>query len=178
VRAETRSQSIKFNKLDTPSHAERNAESGCAARAGRYGTCEIFMFVAPLEGWRRAEITGHRTGKDRGNQIKKPAGNDFPNADKIVLVTDNPNTHTVVSLYETFSPEEARRIRDKPEIHYIIPLRSIPTPHYSTFCGCWSLLRKAFIRNRKKSYIAGTLNTIERLEWFGKKRRIRAPLVN
>jgi transposase len=84
----------------------------------RNGTCCVFMFVAPLEGWRRAEITEHRTRKDWGNQIKKLVDNDFPNAEKIVLVMDNLNTHTVGSLYETFSPEEARRLRDKLEIHY------------------------------------------------------------
>jgi transposase len=76
------------------------------------------MFVAPLEGWRHAEITEHRTRKDWGNQIRKLVDHDFPNAEKIVLVMDNLNTHTVGSLYETFSPEEARRIRDKLEIHY------------------------------------------------------------
>jgi hypothetical protein len=84
----------------------------------RNGICEIFMFVAPLEGWRRAEVTEHRTRKDRGNQIKKLVDNDFPNAEKIVLVMDNLNTHTVGSLYETFAPDEAKRIRDKLEIHY------------------------------------------------------------
>jgi transposase len=84
----------------------------------RNGTCEIFMFVAPLEGWRRAEITEQRTKKDWAYQIKKLVDLDFPKAEKIILVMDNLNTHTLGSLYETFSPEEARRIRDKLEIHF------------------------------------------------------------
>ncbi|MDR0758797.1 MAG: transposase [Treponema sp.] len=43
---------------------------------------------------------------------------DFPLADKILLVMDNLNTHSIASLYETFAPEEAKRIKDKLEIHY------------------------------------------------------------
>jgi hypothetical protein len=72
----------------------------------RSGTCEIFMFAAPLEGRRRAEITGRRTKKDWSHQIKKLVGIDFPEAEKIISVMDNLNTHTIDSLYETFLPEK------------------------------------------------------------------------
>jgi hypothetical protein len=74
--------------------------------------------VAPLEGWRRAEITEQRTRKDWAGQIKQPADGDFPDAEKIILVMDNLNTHSIASLYETFPAEEAKRLRDKLEIHY------------------------------------------------------------
>jgi transposase len=85
----------------------------------RNGTCDIFMFAAPLEeGWRRAEVTERRARKDWAEQIKRLAGEDFPHAEKIVLVMDNLNTHSAASLYETFPPEEAKRLRDKLEIHY------------------------------------------------------------
>jgi len=84
----------------------------------RSGTCEIFMFSAPLEGWRRAEATERRTRADWARQIKKLVTVDFPDAEKIVLVMDNLNTHTIGSLYKTFPPEEARQLRNKLEIHY------------------------------------------------------------
>jgi transposase len=84
----------------------------------RNGTCVIFMFAAPLEGRRRAEVTEHRTRRDWAMQIRKLVDVDFPEAEKIVLVLDNLNTHTIGSLYETFPPEEAKRLRDKLEIHY------------------------------------------------------------
>jgi hypothetical protein len=84
----------------------------------RNGTCEIFMFVAPLEGWRRAEITERRTKKDWSHQIKMLVDIDFPKAEKIILVMDNLNTHVIGSLYETFPPEEAGRIREKLEIPF------------------------------------------------------------
>jgi hypothetical protein len=84
----------------------------------RNGTCDIFMFAAPLEGRRRAEVTERRTGKDWAEQIKKPADEDFPEAEKIVLVMDNLNTHAIASLYETYPAQEVKRIRDKLELHY------------------------------------------------------------
>jgi hypothetical protein len=83
----------------------------------RNGTCEVFMFAAPLEGWRRAEVTERRTKIDWAHQIKKLVTVDFPDAQKIILVQDNLNTHTIGSLYKAFPPEEARRLRDKLEIH-------------------------------------------------------------
>ena len=85
----------------------------------RNGICEVFMFVAPLEGWRRAEASEQRTKTDLAHQIKKLITIDFPHAEKIVLVMDNLNTHTIGSLYKTFPAEEARLLRDKLEIHYI-----------------------------------------------------------
>jgi transposase len=84
----------------------------------RNGTCDIFMFSAPLLGWRRATVTERRTHEDWAQQIKKLVDEDFPNAQKITLVTDNLNTHNPASLYGTFPPEEAKRIRDRLEIHY------------------------------------------------------------
>jgi transposase len=76
------------------------------------------MFVAPLEGWRRAETTERRTGKDWAGQIRRLEDEDFPDAEKIILVMDNLNTPSIASLYETFPPDETKRIKDRLEIHY------------------------------------------------------------
>jgi len=84
----------------------------------RNGTCTIFMFVAPLIGRRRAEVTERRTRIDWAKQIKKMVDKDFPEAQKIVLVLDNLDIHSIGSLYQAFPPEEAKRIREKLEIHY------------------------------------------------------------
>ena len=84
----------------------------------RNGTCSIFMFVAPLQPWRRAEAAEQRTKTDWAHQIKKLITVDFPDAEKIVLVLDNLNTHTIGALYKAFPAEEARQLREKLEIHY------------------------------------------------------------
>jgi hypothetical protein len=84
----------------------------------RNGTCNLFMFTAPLKGWRRAEVTERRTQVDWAHQVKRLVDEDFPEAEKIVLVMDNLNTHRPASLYEAFEPAEAKRIWDKLEIHH------------------------------------------------------------
>ena len=84
----------------------------------RNETCVIFMSSAPLEKWRRAEVAERRTKLDFAHQIKKLVTVDFPCAEKIVLVLDNLNIHTIGSLYKAFPPEESRMLRDRLEIHY------------------------------------------------------------
>ena len=84
------------------------------------------MFVAPLAGWRRAEMTEQRTGVDGAEQIKTVVDVDFAHAEKIVLVMDTLNTHAIASLYQAFPPEEAKRIRDRLEIHYTPKQRGSP----------------------------------------------------
>ena len=84
----------------------------------RGGMANIFMVCEPLRGWRRAEITQRRTAQDFAHQLQKLVDEDYPGAEKIVLVTDNLNTHTIWSLYQTFPPQEAGRIADKLEWHY------------------------------------------------------------
>lgn len=84
----------------------------------RSGTCNQFLFVAPYEGWRRVDVTKRKTRKDWAEQVRKLTDEDFPDAEKIVLVTDNLNTHSPASLYDAFEPSEAKRIWDRLEIHY------------------------------------------------------------
>ena len=77
----------------------------------------IFMF-APLEGWRRVEVTDRRTKADWARVVKQLVDEDYPHKDRIVLVMDNLNTHHPASLYEAFEPAEARRIAERLEVHY------------------------------------------------------------
>ena len=84
----------------------------------RHGTANLFMFFAPLEGWRHIEVTGRRTAIDYAHALKDLADIHFPKAKKIVLVQDNLNTHKPASLYEAFPPAEARRLVERFEWHY------------------------------------------------------------
>jgi len=84
----------------------------------RNGVCNIFMFYEPLGGKRYVSITDRRTKRDWAIQIKELLDVRFPIAEKIVLVVDNLNTHNGSSLYETFPPEEARRLLNRLELHY------------------------------------------------------------
>lgn len=84
----------------------------------REGTVSFFMLFAPLLAWRHVAVTGRRTAIDFALVIQELVEVHFPEADKIVLVLDNLNTHTPASLYEAFPPEQARRLAEKLEIHY------------------------------------------------------------
>jgi len=84
----------------------------------RNGVANIFMLFAPLEGWRHVEVTARRTAIDYAEILRDLADIHFPQAEKIVLVQDNLNTHSPASLYEAFEPAEARRIIERFEWHY------------------------------------------------------------
>lgn len=83
----------------------------------RKGTCNLFMMCQPLRGWRHVKVTQRRTRRDWAACMKELVDVHFPDALKIVVVEDNLNTHNGTSLYETFPPEEARRILDRLEFH-------------------------------------------------------------
>jgi len=84
----------------------------------RHGTRAIFMFFAPLLGWRRVSSSEHRTRVDWAQQIKQLLDVDFPQAKKVQLVCDNLNTHHIASLYEAFDAEEAHRLAQRLHITY------------------------------------------------------------
>jgi len=84
----------------------------------RNGTRNLFMFFEPLAGKRRVKVTKRRTKQDFAVCMKELVDEMYPSANKIVLVMDNLKTHHLGSLYETFSPVEAKRIAEKLEIHY------------------------------------------------------------
>jgi hypothetical protein len=84
----------------------------------RHGSCNLFLAVAPLLGWRKVQVTAQRTAYDFAEQLRQLVEEDFPNVEGIVLVTDNLNTHTPACLYERFPAEQARRIAAKLEWHY------------------------------------------------------------
>ena len=84
----------------------------------RNGVSNLFMLFAPLEGWRRVEVTDRRTKADWAQVVKELVDVDYADKDRVVLVMDNLNTHHPASLYEAFEPAEARRISQRLEIHY------------------------------------------------------------
>jgi len=84
----------------------------------REGTCSIFIFTEPLVGWRHSEALERRTKKDWANMVKWMLDEQYPEAEKVVLVSDNLNTHTISSLYEAFPPEEAFRLAQRLELHF------------------------------------------------------------
>ena len=84
----------------------------------RHGTCSIFVWVEPLAGRRRVVARRRRTGVDWAHEVDHLLSLDYPDAEKVVLVMDNLNTHTIGSLYEAFEPAKARALTQRLEIHH------------------------------------------------------------
>jgi len=84
----------------------------------RHGKANLFVSVEPLTGRRRIRVTERRTFIDFAEELRFLVDIDYADAECIVLVTDNLNTHTPACLYEAFPAPEARRIAQKIEWHY------------------------------------------------------------
>jgi DDE superfamily endonuclease len=84
----------------------------------RNGTANLFMVFEPLAGRRRVKVTDRRTKIDFAHVIRELVDEQYPKADKVVLVMDNLNTHRLSSLYEAFAPDEARRLIGRLEVHH------------------------------------------------------------
>src|SRR5260370_4376036 len=82
----------------------------------RNGRANVFAFPEPLTGWRHIAVTDQRTRIDWAHEIRKLVDVHFPNAERITLVMDNLNTHSLGSLYEAFAPQEARRLVNRIEV--------------------------------------------------------------
>jgi len=113
---ESSKQQVKETRIPLPSQPGRVQKYDYEYE--RNGTSNLFMMFAPLESWRQVKVTERRTMVDWAHCMRELVDVHFPQAEKIVLVMDNLNTHKPASLYETFAPQEARRIMEKLEIHY------------------------------------------------------------
>jgi hypothetical protein len=103
----------------------RSPQPAAAGRAARYdseytrdGSRNLFLACAPHLGWRQILVTDHRTALDFAQALRVLVDHQFPQAERIVLVTDNLNTHRPAALYQAFPPAEAWRILDRIEWHY------------------------------------------------------------
>jgi hypothetical protein len=84
----------------------------------RNGVADLFMMVEPLGGLREVMVSSSRTRKDFARCLWELACRHYPDAEKIILVMDNLNTHSLASLYAAFPPEQARFLAERFEIHY------------------------------------------------------------
>ena len=117
----------------------------------RNGTCSIFAFVEPLGGKHHISVHEHRTATDWAEEIKYLSDEMYPEAEKIILIMDNLNTHKPASLYKAFPPAEARRIIKRLEIHY--------TPKH----GSWLDMAEIELNVMTRQCLSRRIETINRL---------------
>lgn len=117
----------------------------------RCGVANIFMFTEPLGGWRRVSVTDYRKWLDWAEQIRILLEEDYPDAEMVVLVMDNLNTHSIGSLYEAFEPARARDLARRLEIHY--------TPKH----GSWLNIAETELSVLGRQCLDRRIESIERL---------------
>ena len=113
---ETNRQLIAETRKAIPAKPGQNKRVDYEYR--RNGVVNLFMMFEPLKARRHVKVMEQRTRKDFAQCIRELVDIHYPDAEKIVLVLDNLNTHSEGSLYEAFEPAEARRLAEKLEIHY------------------------------------------------------------
>jgi len=118
----------------------------------RNGVANLFMMFEPLAGRRHAKVTNRRTKKDFAECMRQLVDEIYPQAEKIVTVMDNLNTHKKASLYEAFEPAEAKRIADRLEVHY--------TPKH----GSWLNMAEIEISVLSRQCLAERMENVKRLE--------------
>jgi hypothetical protein len=101
-----------------PQPAQPGQPARYDAEYERAGVRNLFLAVAPLEGWRTVAVTEQRTRTDWAAFMRALADTRYPTAERIVVLQDNLNTHGPASFYEAYPPAEARRLTERFEFHY------------------------------------------------------------
>ena len=143
---------VCFDESSKALHADRipprPAAPGSPARQDTTyepkGAVNLFLACAPHLGWRAIQVTERRTAVDFARAVRELVDGPFPEADAIVLVTDNLNTHTPAAFYQAFPAPEARRLVEKIEWHY--------TPKHGSWLNMaeleWSVLARQCLKRR------------------------------
>ncbi len=125
----------------------------------RNGTVSIFMAFEPLQGLRFTKTTDQRTRTDWAYYIRQIVDSEYyKDAERIIFVMDNLNTHHKCSLYETFEPAEAKRVADRFEIHYTpkhgswLNMAEIELSHLSRQCLDQRLSEKIILEEEVKAW--------------------------
>ena len=117
----------------------------------RHGMASVFLMNIPLEGKRHVRVRQHRKREDFAEVIRELCDDLYPDAQKIVLVMDQLNTHNIASLYQAFEPAQAKRLAEKLEIHH--------TPKH----GSWLNMAEIELSVLSRQCISDYFETLEQL---------------
>lgn len=106
----------------------------------RNGVASLFLACEPLAGWRHVAVTEHRRRGDWASFVRSLLDGRYAQAERVVLIMDQLNTHALASLYDAFPPEEAKRLAERIELHH--------TPKHGSLAGPWACVPAAPDRAR------------------------------
>jgi DDE superfamily endonuclease len=135
----------------------------------RNGVASLFLACEPLAGWRHLAVTDHRCRRDWALFIRALLEGRYRDAEKLVLVMDQLNTHSPASLYEAFPPEEAKRLADRLEIHH--------TPKHGSWLNMAEIELSALGRQCLSRRIAHQDTLTRQIEGWEEKRNAARPQI-
>jgi transposase len=136
----------------------------------REGYCSIFLATEPLTGTCVVEAKARRTRQDFAHFVRDLLENHYPDAEKVILVMDNLNTHNTASFYRTFPPEEAKRLSQRIEIHH--------TPKHGSWLNMAEIELSVVGRQALSGRIARLDELATRLESWSRHHNARARTIN
>lgn len=128
----------------------------------RNGVADLFMLFEPLVGKRYVEITDQRRRLEWAQVMRKLSDQLYPEAEKIVVVLDNLNTHTPAAFYLAFEPEEARRLVQRFEFHF--------TPKHGSWLNMAEIELSALVRQCLDRRIPDKVTLIREVEAWEEQR--------
>ena len=137
----------------------------------REGVANLFMLFEPLMGKRRVKVTERRTRKDWAVAMKELSDVYYPDAEKIVIVMDNLNTHLPASFYEAFEPEEALRLVNRFEFHYTpkhgswLNMAEIDLSVLSRQCLDRRIPNQEFLKSETKAWEDERNDQVVKVQW-------------
>lgn len=142
-------QLLGESRISLPMRSGDTAKTDC--EYVRKGTCSIFVFTEPLAGWRHTVARTQRKATDWAEEIRYLLDECYKDHEKVILIMDNLNIHAEASLYKRYSPEEARRLVKRLEIHY--------TPVH----GSWLNIAEIELNAMTRQCLARRIDNLERL---------------
>jgi hypothetical protein len=137
----------------------------------RNGTASLFLACEPLAGWRHVAVTEHRRRGDWAGLIRSLLDGRYREAERVVLVMDQLNTHSLVSLYEAFPPEEARRLAERIELHHTpkhgswLNIAEIELSVLGRQCLARRIANQATLRHKVERWECQRNATAVRIDW-------------
>jgi transposase len=131
----------------------------------RRGTANVLMAFEPLKGRREMKVTEHRRKLEFAEMMRYLLDSLYPEVERIRLVVDNLNTHSPAAFYESFPPEEARRLTKKIEFVY--------TPKHGSWLNMVEIELSVLVRQCLKRRVPDR-ETLEReaVAWCEERNRL------
>ena len=136
----------------------------------RKGMYNIFVACEPLAGKRILQVRDQRTKKDWAHFMREVLEEHYPQAEKVILVMDNLNTHTVSSFYEAFPAAQARRLASRLEIH--------PTPTHGSWLNMAEIELSVLGRQCLSDRMSGKQELQERIAAWQEQRNQAQHTIN